>query len=264
MAIVDTNCDPDEVDFIIPGNDDAIRAIRLISSKIADACLEGKQIREARLTAPEAGGCGRRNGRGETGARPPADPAAASQETETEEEIGGLIVEISATMVRDLREKTGAGMMDCKKALAESGGNFEKAVDYLRQKGLATAAKRAGRVASEGRIGSYIHAGGKIGVMVEVNCETDFVAKTDDFQAFAKDIAMQIAASNPLYVRREEVPPKPWKRNGKSTGSRPGKPESPRRSSTRSLTENWKNITAKSASWSSFSSKIPISPSRTC
>jgi len=116
-------------------------------------------------------------------------------------------VEISATMVRELREKTGAGMMDCKKALAESEGNFEKAVDYLRQKGLATAAKRAGRVASEGRVGSYIHAGGKIGVMVEVNCETDFVAKTDDFQAFAKDIAMQIAASSPLFVRREEVPP---------------------------------------------------------
>lgn len=116
-------------------------------------------------------------------------------------------MDISATMVRDLREKTGAGMMDCKKALAESGGNFEKAVDYLRQKGLATAAKRAGRVASEGRIGSYIHAGGKIGVMVEVNCETDFVAKTDDFQNFAKDLAMQIAASTPLFVRREEVPP---------------------------------------------------------
>jgi len=115
-------------------------------------------------------------------------------------------VDISATMVRDLREKTGAGMMDCKKALAESAGNFEKAVDYLRQKGLATAAKRAGRVASEGRIGSYIHAGGKIGVMVEVNCETDFVAKTDDFQNFAKDLSMQIAASNPLFVRREEVP----------------------------------------------------------
>jgi elongation factor Ts len=116
-------------------------------------------------------------------------------------------VDISATMVRDLREKTGAGMMDCKKALAESGGDFEKAVDYLRQKGLATAAKRAGRVASEGRIGSYIHAGGKIGVMVEVNCETDFVAKTDDFQNFAKDLSMQIAASTPLFVRREEVPP---------------------------------------------------------
>jgi len=114
-------------------------------------------------------------------------------------------VEVSANMVKDLREKTGAGMMDCKKALAETGGDFQKALDYLRQKGLATAAKRAGRVASEGRIGAYIHAGGKIGVMVEVNSETDFVAKTDDFQAFAKDIAMHIAASNPTYIRREEV-----------------------------------------------------------
>jgi len=114
-------------------------------------------------------------------------------------------VEVSANMVKELREKTGAGMMDCKKALSETGGDFQKALDYLRQKGLATAAKRAGRVASEGRVGSYIHAGGKIGVMVEVNCETDFVAKTDDFQAFAKDIAMHIAASNPSYIRREEV-----------------------------------------------------------
>lgn len=117
------------------------------------------------------------------------------------------MVEVSASMVKDLREKTGAGMMDCKKALSETGGNFEKAVDYLRQKGLATAAKRAGRIASEGRVGSYVHAGGKIGVIVEVNCETDFVAKTDDFQAFAKDIAMHIAASSPLYIRRENVPP---------------------------------------------------------
>ena len=114
-------------------------------------------------------------------------------------------MEVSANMVKDLREKTGAGMMDCKKALAETGGDFQKALDYLRQKGLATAVKRAGRVASEGRIGAYIHAGGKIGVMVEVNCETDFVAKTDDFQAFAKDIAMHIAASNPSCIRREEV-----------------------------------------------------------
>jgi len=115
-------------------------------------------------------------------------------------------VEVSASMDKDLREKTGAGMMDCKKALSETGGNFEKAVDYLRQKGLATAAKRAGRIASEGRVGSYVHAGGKIGVIVEVNCETDFVAKTDDFQVFAKDVAMHIAASNPLYIHRENVP----------------------------------------------------------
>ena len=137
-------------------------------------------------------------------------------------------MEVSASMVKDLREKTGAGMMDCKKALAESAGNFEKAVDYLRQKGLATAARRAGKVASEGQIGSYVHAGGKIGVMVEVNCETDFVAKTDDFQAFAKDVAMHIAASSPLYIQRENVPPEVLEREReiyRAQAREAGKPE---------------------------------------
>ena len=137
-------------------------------------------------------------------------------------------MEISASMVKDLREKTGAGMMDCKKALAEAEGNLEKAVDYLRQKGLATAAKRAGRIASEGRIGSYVHAGGKIGVMVEVNCETDFVAKTEDFQTFAKDVAMHIAASNPLYLRRENVAPEALEREReiyRAQAREAGKPE---------------------------------------
>ncbi|MDA8106899.1 MAG: translation elongation factor Ts [Nitrospiraceae bacterium] len=112
---------------------------------------------------------------------------------------------ISADAVRDLREKTGAGMMECKKALVESGGEFEKAIDLLRQRGLATAAKKAGRTASQGLIGSYIHMD-KIGVMIEVNCETDFVARTDDFKGLVKDLAMQIAAANPGYVSREEVP----------------------------------------------------------
>ena len=114
-------------------------------------------------------------------------------------------MEISASLVRDLREKTGAGIMDCKKALAETKLNFEAAVTYLREKGLASAAKRADKATSEGAVGSYIHAGGKVGVIVEVNCETDFVAKTDEFQFFVKDIAMHIAALNPLYVRREDV-----------------------------------------------------------
>jgi elongation factor Ts len=109
-------------------------------------------------------------------------------------------------MVKELREKTGAGMMDCKKALAESGGDFSKAEEYLRKKGLSAAAKKAGRVASEGAVASYIHMGGKIGVLVEVNCETDFVARTEGFQALLKEIAMQIAAAAPQYVRREEVP----------------------------------------------------------
>jgi elongation factor Ts len=114
-------------------------------------------------------------------------------------------MEVSATMVKELREKSGAGMMDCKKALAESNGDMQKAFDYLRQKGLAAAAKKADRLASEGSVGAYVHAGGKIGVLVEINCETDFVARTAEFQALLKDIAMQIAAANPRCVRREEV-----------------------------------------------------------
>ncbi len=116
------------------------------------------------------------------------------------------MAQITAQMVKELRERTGAGMMDCKKALAESAGDTEKAVDYLREKGLAAAAKKAGRIAAEGLVESYIHGGGRIGVLVEVNCETDFVAKTPEYKEFCRDIAMQIAASNPEYVRREEVP----------------------------------------------------------
>jgi len=115
-------------------------------------------------------------------------------------------MEVNASVVKELREKTGAGVMDCKKALAESSGDLEKAVDYLRQKGLAAAAKKMSRVAAEGLVGAYIHAGGKIGVMVELNCETDFVARTPEFQALLKDIAMQVAAASPRYVRREDVP----------------------------------------------------------
>src|SRR5580692_4239121 len=115
-------------------------------------------------------------------------------------------MEITPKLIQELREKTGAGIMDCKRALAETDGDLEKAVLWLREKGIAAAAGRAGRVASEGAVGSYIHAGGKIGVLVEVNCETDFVAKNELFQTFVKDIGMHIAAASPLYVRREEVP----------------------------------------------------------
>lgn len=113
---------------------------------------------------------------------------------------------ITAAMVKELREKTNAGMMDCKKALTETGGDMEKAVDWLRQKGLAVAAKRADRTASEGQVMAYIHAGGKLGVMVEINCETDFTGKTDEFTQFAKDVAMHIAASNPLCISEEDLP----------------------------------------------------------
>jgi elongation factor Ts len=113
---------------------------------------------------------------------------------------------ISASTVKELREKTGAGMMDCKQALAETGGDMDKAVDFLRKKGLAAAQKKSSRVTKEGAIDSYIHAGGKIGVLVEVGVETDFVARSDPFKEFTHDLAMQVAASNPLWVRREEVP----------------------------------------------------------
>ena len=113
---------------------------------------------------------------------------------------------IKAEDVKKLREKTGAGMMDCKKALAETGGDMEKAVAYLREKGLARMVRRADRVAAEGIVEAYIHHGSKVGVLVEVNCETDFVARTDDFRALAKEIALQVAASKPLFVSREDVP----------------------------------------------------------
>jgi elongation factor Ts len=114
-------------------------------------------------------------------------------------------MEISMELIKDLRQRTGAGVVDCKVALHEAQGDMDKAIEHLRRKGLATAAKKAGRIATDGLVSSYIHAGGKIGVLVEVNCETDFVAKTEDFQSFVKNMAMQIAAANPQYVRREEV-----------------------------------------------------------
>ena len=116
------------------------------------------------------------------------------------------MAEITAKMVQELREKTGAGMMDCKKMLTEAAGDVAKAEELLKKKGLAAAAKKSGRVATEGAVTSHIHAGGKIGVLLEVNCETDFAARNDGFQQLVKDLAMQIAASAPLYVRREEVP----------------------------------------------------------
>ncbi len=115
------------------------------------------------------------------------------------------MAEITANLIKDLRERTGAGMADCKKALVESDGDSEKAIDYLRKKGLAKAAKKAGREATEGAVVSYIHGGGRIGVLVEINCETDFVARNEDFVAFTKDVALQIAAMNPSFVRKEEV-----------------------------------------------------------
>lgn len=135
---------------------------------------------------------------------------------------------ISAQDVKDLRERTGAGMMDCKRALSEAEGDIEKAIDLLREKGLAAAAKKAGRIAAEGLVESYIHGGGRIGVLVEVNCETDFVAKTPEYKEFCRDMAMQIAASNPEYVSREQVPAEVVEREAhvaRQTAVNEGKPE---------------------------------------
>ncbi len=135
---------------------------------------------------------------------------------------------VSAADVRNLREKTGAGMMDCKKALVEADGDFEKAVDILREKGLAKAAKKAGRVASEGLVVSYIHGNGKIGVLLEVNCETDFVARNEEFASLCHDIAMQVAAANPEYVSRDEIPQEVLEREKsvlKAQALNEGKPE---------------------------------------
>src|SRR5205814_2731572 len=126
--------------------------------------------------------------------------------------MGTMTMNISAAQVKDLREKTGAPMMDCKQALTESKGDIEAAIVHLRKKGIATAAKKASRVTSEGSVASYIHAGGKIGVLLEVNCESDFVARTEDFQSLVHDIAMHIAASDPKFIRKEDVTPEAYER----------------------------------------------------
>ncbi|HQL00859.1 MAG TPA: translation elongation factor Ts [Smithellaceae bacterium] len=137
-------------------------------------------------------------------------------------------MEINSNMVKELRTKTGAGMMDCKEALKASDGDFEKAIDFLRKKGLSAATKRSSKAAKDGTVASYIHMGGRIGVLVEVNCETDFVAKTEDFQNMARDLAMHIAASNPMYVRPEDIPEEALNREKdiyKSQLKEEGKPE---------------------------------------
>lgn len=135
---------------------------------------------------------------------------------------------IKAAVVKELREKTGAGMMDCKKALVESDGDFDKAVTLLREKGLSAAAKKTGRVTAEGLVDSYIHMGGKIGVLIEVNCESDFVAKNEDFKDFVRNLCMQIAAANPLYISREEVSQEDMQKESeiyRNQALREGKPE---------------------------------------
>jgi elongation factor Ts len=152
---------------------------------------------------------------------------SGGRETKTELRRQGKL-NITSAMVKQLRDKTAAGMMDCKEALTASDGDFEKALDYLRKKGMSAATKRSSKTAKEGTIASYIHMGGKIGVMVELNCETDFVAKTADFQTLAKDLCMHVAAINPLYLNPEEIPADALEREKdiyRSQAATEGKPE---------------------------------------
>ena len=184
VGIVDTNCDPDEIDYVIPGNDDAIRAVKLIAGKMADAVLEGKQGEQVE----------------ETVEAPVAEEAAeySSRDNTFQEECN--MAEISAKVVMELRGRTGAGMMDCKKALAATDGDMEKAIDFLREKGLAAAAKKQSRIAAEGIVDSYVCTKCMTGALVEVNCETDFVAKTDKFKNLVHEIAVQIVKNDPADV----------------------------------------------------------------
>ena len=307
----DTNVDPDELDFIIPANDDAIRAIRLLCTLVADAAIEGARERSARSAEPEpieamampepeeeipgatdelvaalAGGAalsfdpdaddddllpgdrvaraeaavaeppaeairrrsppssrarrprrptsprradpGRRPRRPGGTAAPPRHPAQRSGpgRRETGERTG--MADISAELVKELRERTGAGFMDCKRALTETDGDLDKAVAVLREKGLAAAAKKSDRDAREGLVSSYIHTGGRVGVLIEVNCETDFVARTDEFQKLVRDLAVQVAGLAPLYVDAERIPAAGPRGQAGGAARRRGHPEEAR------------------------------------
>src|ERR1700689_5047826 len=163
--------------------------------------------------------------------------------------MGTTTVNISAAQVKELRDKTNAPMMDCKNALTEAKGDVEGAIVILRKKGIATAAKKATRATSEGSVSSYIHAGGKIGVLVEGNCERDFVARTEDFKELVHDIAMHIAASDPRYVRKEDVTPEAFEREKDIYGARPPLPASPRLWSRKSWLARWKSSMKRCACW---------------
>ena len=218
LGIVDTNCDPDEVDFVIPGNDDALRSIRLFASRIADAVMEGRGMKESadvesnressggaggddigrrRRTTPASGPPRPRSGSGLRVDRAhdfprvfaPASAGPAFSRTTTRPGDRQMAVTITASQVKKLRDQTGAGMMECKAALIEANGDFEEANTILRKRGLASAAKKAGRATSEGLIGRSLSDDHSQGILVEVNCESDFVARTDDFQQLIKDVA---------------------------------------------------------------------------
>ena len=316
----DTNVDPDELDFIIPANDDAIRAIRLLCQLVADAAIEGARAArgplgrgargrrgrgrrggarvrrgaaadlvaqlaaggtlsfdptptttscpatqaEARRRAGEAPAPGRAALPAAAAADPPGQlPPASSAAHETRRARPDRApstnrsthpMAITAEAVKELRERTGAGMMDCKRALEETDGDIEKAVALLREKGLAAAAKKAGRDAREGLVSSYIHTGGRVGVLIEVNCETDFVARTDEFQKLVRDLAMQVAGLGAAVRRRRPHPGgRPRGQEGRPARRRVGPERSPRRSARRSSRASSRSGTRRSACWSSRS-----------
>ena len=248
VGLVDTNCDPDDADFVIPGNDDAIRSTGLIIRVLADAVALG-QAKNIKVTDFDAAVDAEAPADGETPAAPaegeaPTAPAegeapAARAEAEAEAEappprsrqthrspsrprwppslttrraarkrrVSDVAYTPAASEVKALREATQAGMMDCKRALEETGGDFDAAVKLLREKGIASAGKRAGRGTGEGAVATYVHSGGRIGAMVEVGSETDFVARNDGFQEFARKVAMQVAAGRTLrFVSEDEIP----------------------------------------------------------
>ena len=221
VALCDTNCDPDNVDHVIPGNDDALKSIHLFTQAIADATIDGQAAGRGRFVeeaaeAPQTS----RTSRSTVAVllkRPLRSPprrlllrlplrTQAPKSKQLTRPTGEEITMSTMAEIQNLRERSGAGILDCKKALTENGGDLEAALDWLRAKGIASAAKKASRIASEGLVESYIHANGKIGVLLEVNCETDFVALNDGFKGFVRDLAMHIAAAAPEFVSRDEVP----------------------------------------------------------
>jgi hypothetical protein len=218
VAIVDTNADPEIIDYPIAGNDDAIRAIRVVLQKLVDSIVSASG--EARIAS-------RSRWRASPPSRTPAKARAGHGRgamscalSFQHRNSSSFMADIDPQLVKQLREKTNAGMMDCKRALADAGGDIEKAEAALRTKGIASASKKSSRATKEGVVASYIHLQGKVGVLVEVNCETDFVAKNDIFRDFVKDITLHIAAAHPLYVNRDEVPEKTIALSARSTKAR--------------------------------------------
>ena len=238
VAVVDTNGDPDNIDYPIPGNDDAVRAIELFAAKIAESIIEGKKSRITRELEEE------KKAEAAAEERRPRRGARRARNSRNKENP----VEITAEMVKELRQRTGIGVMECKEALKEADGDLEKAIEILRKKGYARAQDKAARRATEGLVGSYIHSNGKIGVLVEVNCESDFVARNDEFQELVKNIASRSPPPTRSTSRPRTSRPRSSRRRRRSSGSSSRTARSRPRSSRRSSRASWASSTRRSAS----------------